>query len=351
MNESDREFSDGPPRGRLVPSAGSAAPEVTGAGARSAAGPPQGESAPSGGSAGHEVTSVGATFPIAIVGVGNMGGGMAAHLLAQGWPVRVCDLDQVKARSFEPFGAVALATPDQAAINSVAVIVCVVDAQQTHDVLFGAQGVMDAMLPGQVVMLCPTIAPEHAEDFARRLGERGIHTIDAPMSGGPSRARDGSMSLMVACPDAVYERYGALIAALSTKVLRISERVGDGARTKLVNNLLAGINLVGAAEAIVMAKRMGLDLGRTLDVIEQSSGQSWIGSDRMRRAIAGDYAPRAHMTLLEKDTRLAVQAAEAIGFAGPLGAAARDVFGRASAGGLAELDDAALLQWLDSDKA
>ena len=123
--------------------------------------------------------------------------------------------------------------------------------------------------------------------------------------------------------------------------------MGDGARTKLVNNLLAGINLVGAAEVMVMAQKMGLDAGQTLDVIEQSSGQSWIGSDRMRRAIAGDFAPRAHMTLLEKDTRLAVQAAQSAGFAGPLAAAASDVFAQASAGGLDGLDDAALFTWLN----
>ena len=91
---------------------------------------------------------------------------------------------------------------------------------------------------------------------------------------------------------------------------------------------------------------MGLDLGLTQGVIEHASGQSRIGSDRMRRAIAGDLAPRAHMTLLEKDTRLAVQAAQQLGFEGPLGARARDAFAQASADGLAELDDAALLRWL-----
>ena len=140
-----------------------------------------------------------------------------------------------------------------------------------------------------------------------------------------------------------------LLQALSSQVFRISARAGDGARTKLVNNLLAGINLVGAAEVLALADRMGLDLGTTLDVIEQSSGQSWIGSDRMRRAIRGDLVPRAHMTLLEKDTRLALQAARDVGFDGPLGARARDVFAQASAGGMSELDDAALLQWLSRD--
>ncbi len=293
------------------------------------------------------MTEPGSRFPIAIIGVGNMGGGMARNLLAKGWPVNVCDIDAKKAQNLVPFGAVAFADPAQAAINSVVTIVCVVDAQQTQDVLFGDHGVAAAMQLGRVVMLCPTLAPDDVERFARDLNPYGLHAIDAPMSGGPVRAADGSMSLMVACAPLVFERYRALIDALSNKVFRISERVGDGARTKLVNNLLAGINLVGAAEVMVMAQKMGLDAGQTLDVIEQSSGQSWIGSDRMRRAIAGDFAPRAHMTLLEKDTRLAVQAAQSAGFAGPLGAAARDVFAQASAGGLNELDDAALFTWLN----
>jgi 3-hydroxyisobutyrate dehydrogenase-like beta-hydroxyacid dehydrogenase len=95
-----------------------------------------------------------------------------------------------------------------------------------------------------------------------------------------------------------------------------------------------------------MASRLGLDPAATLDVIEQSSGQSWIGSDRMRRAIAGDYAPRAHVTLLRKDSRLAVEAAAQAGFTGPLGPAARDVFERAVQAGLGELDDAALFRLL-----
>ncbi len=304
------------------------------------------------------MNALGTTFPVGIIGVGNMGGGMARNLLSKGWPVHVYDVDAVKTQELVPFGAVALVSSAQVAINSVVTIICVVDTLQTQQVLFGgggevngevsgeAQGVAQAMALGRVVMLCPTLAPQDVERFAKDLIPFGLHTIDAPMSGGPARAADGSMSLMVACEPMVFERHRALIDALSSKVFRISDRVGDGARTKLVNNLLAGINLVGAAEVLVMAQKMGLDVAKTLDVIEQSSGQSWIGSDRMRRAIAGDYAPRAHMTLLEKDTRLAVAAAQSAGLKGPLGAAVRDVFAQASAGGMEGLDDAALFQWL-----
>ena len=287
---------------------------------------------------------------IGMVGVGNMGGAMAAHLLEQGWPVQVCDIDAAKVEALQSLGAVARPDAAQAGRGCAALIVCVVDADQTREVLFGRGGAAAAMQPGQAVLLCPTIAPQDVEDFAARLAGSGIAAIDAPMSGGPARARDGSMSLMVACEDAVFERHRALIEALSSKVFRVGPRPGDGARTKLVNNLLAGINLAGAAEAMAMAQRMGLDLGRTLDVIEQSSGQSWIGSDRMRRAIAGDYEPRAHVTLLEKDTRLAVEAAAAAGYTGPLGAAAHDVFARAAQAGLAQFDDAALFKLLSQSR-
>jgi 3-hydroxyisobutyrate dehydrogenase len=283
---------------------------------------------------------------VAFAGVGNMGGAMAQRLLDQRWPVHVFDVDPAKMEALRQLGATPRESAAQAVVGCGVLIVCVVDAEQTEEVLFGAQGAAAVMRAGQAVILCPTIAPGDVEHFARRLAEGGISTIDAPMSGGPARARDGSMSLMVACEDAVFERQRMVIEILSRKVFRISQKPGDGARTKLVNNLLAGINLAGAAEALAMAQRMGLQLSATLDVIEQSSGQSWIGSDRLRRAIAGDYEPRAHVTLLQKDTRLAVQAAAAAGFEGPLGAAARDVFARAAQAGLGPLDDAALFKLL-----
>lgn len=279
-----------------------------------------------------------------IVGVGNMGGGMAARLLACGWAVQACDLVDARVQALVREGARAVATPAEAAHGADALIVCVVDAQQSREVLFGADGATATLRPGAAVLLCPTIAPQDVERLAAELQARGFAAIDAPMSGGPARARDGTMSLMVACEDAVFDTNRALLEALSGKVFRVGTRLGDGARTKLVNNLLAGINLAGAAEAMALAARLGLDLGRTLDVIEQSSGQSWIGSDRMRRAIAGDYAPRAHVTLLQKDTRLALEAARAAGFQGALGPVAHEAFNRAVDAGDAGLDDAALFR-------
>ena len=285
---------------------------------------------------------------VLIVGVGNMGGGMAANLLAKGWHVLVRDIDPLKVEELVSKGAINQPIQAQIAPDLIAIIVCVVEAVQTEEVLFGEDGLAYQLQPNQTVILCPTILPQDVESFAARLAARGIHTIDAPMSGGPVRAADGTMSLMVACPEAVFAQNAELLNALSSKLFNISEKPGDAARTKLVNNLLAGINLVGAAEALALAHKLGLDATKTLDVIEQSSGQSWIGSDRMRRALAGDYAPRAHVTLLEKDTRLALECAAAAGFQGPLGAAASNVFAQAHAAGLASEDDAAVFKVLST---
>lgn len=294
---------------------------------------------------------------VSIVGVGNMGGGIATNLLTRGYRVYVHDVDNLKCLLYKKKGAFSDVDVRKYAINSIVSIVCVVDAEQTHDVLFGANGIASQAPAGHTVMLCSTIAPQDVERFARQLQECGLHTIDAPMSGGPARAADGSMSLMLACADAVYAQHMVLINDLSSKVFRISQRPGDGARTKLVNNLLAAINLVGAAEALALAQRLGLNQQTTLNVIAQSSGQSWIGSDRMQRALQIDSgtkaAPLAHMTLLAKDTALALLAAQEDGYPykGPLGAKASQVFSQALAAGLGAHDDSALLDWLQTTVA
>ena len=285
---------------------------------------------------------------VSVIGVGNMGGAMAANLLDRGWAVSVHDIDAGKVADLERFGAVAHDGRAHTAPDLIATVVCVVDAVQTEDVLFGANGLAEQLPPGQLVLLCPMLAPAAVESFAMRLAARGIGMLDAPMSGGPARAREGTMTLMVAGDRSAFDRLQPLLQALAGQLFYISGKPGDAARTKLVNNLLAGINLVGAAEALTLAGKLGLDAAATLTIIEQSSGQSWIGSDRLRRALAGDYAPRAHMTLLEKDTRLALEAAAQAGFSGPLGAAAAAVFAQASVAGLADQDDGALLKFLQT---
>jgi L-threonate 2-dehydrogenase len=284
---------------------------------------------------------------VAVVGAGNMGGAMLARLRDLAWSVGVYDTDaQAQAKALV-HGALPMASPLHAA-RSLApggvLLIAVVDAAQTEAVLWGEDGAGPELQPGQTVMLCPTLGPKTVQTQAERLAERGVDCMDAPMSGGPLRARQGTMSLMVACSEPVWQRSQNLLNALSQQVFRVGVRAGDGACTKLVNNLLAAVNLAGAAEALALAERLGLDPAVTLSVMEASSGQSWIGSDRMGRALAGDFEPRAHVSLLAKDTGLAVSAADEVAYDPPLGRLARDLFAQAMAQGLAQLDDAALLQ-------
>lgn len=284
---------------------------------------------------------------VAVVGAGNMGGGMLTRLRGLGWSVAVHDIDPLAQAKAVALGAVDCGSAREAARHLTpdgVLMVVVVDAAQTEAVLWGEGGAGLVLKPGQSVMLCPTLGPATVQSQAERLVQMGIDCIDAPMSGGPVRAQEGTMSLMVACSDAVWQRSQKLLSALSQQVFRVGTRAGDGARTKLVNNLLAAVNLVGAAEAMALAERLGLDPAAMLSVIEASSGQSWIGSDRMRRALAGDFEPRAHVTLLAKDTGLAVQAADEVAFDPPLGRLARDLFAQALGQGWADLDDAALLK-------
>jgi putative dehydrogenase len=277
-----------------------------------------------------------------IVGAGAMGLAMALRLRDLGHEVIVRDIDPAREALAAMGGCAIAATPAELAARCALVVVAVVDAVQTGDVLFGAGGTAEVMGPGRCVMLCPTIGPADTERFAARLAAAGVDVVDAPMSGGPKRARDGTMSLMVACPDELFARWQPWLEALSDRIFRVGPRAGDGARTKLVNNLLAAVNLAGAAEAMALAGRLGLDARTTLAVIEQSSGQSWIGSDRLRRVLAGVDSVLAQAALLAKDSSLALAAAREAGFTAPVGEAAAARFAAALAAGHGAGDDSVL---------
>ena len=273
---------------------------------------------------------------------------MARRLLSQGFAVHVHDIDHDKTHALKALGAAVHESAASLSEQARTVIICVVDHIQVDKLLDPQDNPSwwSTLQSGDTVFLCPTLAPDYVEAVASRLQAHGVFTVDAPMSGGPLRAQAGTMSLMVACEEALFVSQEKLLNALSSHVFRIGTHVGDGARTKLVNNLLAGINLLGAAEVMALSEHLGLSLDTTLSVIEQSSGQSWIGSERMRRALLNDFEPRAHMTLLTKDTALAVETANTAGCQGVLGPLAAQAFAKACQAGWADADDAAMLQWV-----
>lgn len=283
-------------------------------------------------------------FTIGIIGIGAMGMAMAKNLHRRGWRVVVRDVRAEAEQEAASLGMQVSASPAALARHAEVIVVVVLNAQQIEDVLSGSDGLLQVDLDGRTVMLCSTIAPEDTIRFAHALAQLGAEVIDAPISGGPARAEAGTMSMMLAAEERLIERCDTLLSAMSDKQFRISETIGDGAKAKLVNNLLAGINLVAGAEALALGMKIGLEPRKLFDVLCASSGMSWIFQDRMARALQDDFAPRAFAHILTKDVTLATAMATKADYPTPLGDAALDIFRETVEKGWAELDDAAVLK-------
>ncbi|SNT30213.1 3-hydroxyisobutyrate dehydrogenase [Noviherbaspirillum humi] len=285
---------------------------------------------------------------IGVIGIGAMGMGIAKNLHRKGWPIVVRDIRPEAEAEAASLGMRVAATPAALAGQADCIIIVVVNAAQIDDVLFGSGSVIQAAAKGKTVVLCSTIAPEDTMRFSGRLAEAGVAAIDAPISGGPAKAEAGSMSMMIAAPEAVLQPWQPLLEAMAAKRFHISDHVGDGAKTKLVNNLLAGINLVASAEAFALGKRIGLEPRKLFDVIAASSGSSWVFEDRMSRVLENDFEPRAFAHILTKDVGLATAMADAAGYDTPLGDAALARYKLTLERGWSQLDDAAVIKTYES---
>jgi 3-hydroxyisobutyrate dehydrogenase len=281
---------------------------------------------------------------VGVIGVGNMGGAMAERLRALGHAVMVRDVGSEAQAALAARGASVAPSPAAVAAQTEFIVVAVVDAAQNASVLFDdPQAAIQTLDARHTVVLTSTIAPHDVEAFAQRLKAQGVAVIDAPVSGGPHRAREGTMTMMVAATDADTERARPLLAALSSQVVRVGGAPGQGAAMKRVNNTLAAVNLAAAGEACALAARAGIDPATVARVVGASSGQSWIFDDRIRRVLLGDAVPRAHLGLLAKDSALATAMAAGLGVRNEFGALAAARFAEAVARGLGSADDSVLL--------
>lgn len=281
---------------------------------------------------------------IGIIGIGAMGLPIARNLQTRGHTVLVRDVRAEAEHEARSSGMQVCDSPRVLAQACEIVIVVVVDAAQIESVLFGDAGVVTSQGGAGTVMLCSTIAPHDTAAFAQRLRAHGIATIDAPISGGPARALAGTMSMMVAAPAETLAPWQSLLAEMATKRFELGATIGDAAKAKLVNNLLAGTNLVAGAEALALAEKLGLDTQRMFEIVNASSGASWIFEDRMARALADDFEPRAAAHILTKDLGLATSLAASVQQPTPLGNAALAKFRETLERGWAALDDAAVLK-------
>ncbi len=279
---------------------------------------------------------------VGVIGIGAMGMGVAKRLLSQGWTVWVRDIRPEAEEEARAAGARVAATPAELASHCDAVITLVVDDAQTEAVVFGPDGVASGARPGTVLIVTSTLPPGWAAGAAPRLRERAIDLIDAPCSGGPAKARSGEMSMMLAARHNALQHCERLLQTISGNRFVVSEKHGDAAKAKLVNNMVAGINLVAACEAFVLGLKLGLEPQQLFDLVQASSGGSWIFSDRMPRVLRNDYAARARLDILKKDLSLLLDVTKEQGYSAPMAQAAHAIFVRASGMGFGDLDDAAV---------
>lgn len=278
----------------------------------------------------------------AVIGLGSMGYGMALSLLRAGLEVAGYDPAPGVAERFAAEGGRAGASPAVAARGAGIVVAVVVNADQTEAVLFGPEGCADAMAADGVFVSCATMAPERARALAGRLEAGGRHYLDAPMSGGAARAADGSLTMLASGSAAAFARAEPALAAMTGTLYRLGDAAGQGAAFKMVNQLLAGVHIAAACEAMAFASREGLDLARVFEVITRSAGNSWMFENRVPHILSGDYAPRSAVEIFVKDLGIVIDMARASRFPVPVAGAALQMFLMTAAAGMGRDDDASV---------
>ena len=286
----------------------------------------------------------GTELKVGVIGLGSMGLGIAGSLLRAGFAVTGCDVTAQAQARFADLGGTLADGPAATATGADVVICVVVNAGQTEAVLFGPGGAAAAMAPGGVILSCATMSPDAARDFAARA--TGLHYIDAPISGGATKAAAGQMTIMASGPPDAFAKARPVLDCIAAKVYELGDTAGTGAAFKIVNQLLAGVHIAAACEAVTFAKAMGLDLARVYEVITASAGNSWMFENRVPHILEGDYAPRSAVDIFTKDLGIVTDIARGLKFPTPVAATALQMFLMTAAAGMGRDDDASVARML-----
>ncbi len=285
---------------------------------------------------------------VGVIGLGAMGSGMAGSLARAGLKPMVFDvqpkqLNAVQA-ALEPLGGTAAQSAAQLAAQCDVIVCVVINAQQTEDVLFGSGGVASAMRAGSVFIMCSTVAPQFAQDLETRLNAMQLHFLDAPISGGAAKAASGQMTMMTAGKPEAYAICDPFLTAMAAKVYKLGAQAGNGSKVKIINQLLAGVHIAAAAEAMALGLREGVAADQLYEVITNSAGNSWMFENRMPHVLKVDYTPLSAVDIFVKDLGLVLDTARASKFPLPLASTAHQMFMQASSAGFGKEDDSAVIK-------
>ena len=284
------------------------------------------------------------SFVAGVIGLGAMGAGMAQSLRRAGYPLHVFDVRPEAALAFAEKGGTASASLAELGAACDVVVSVVVNAAQTEAVLFGPGGCAAAMRPGSVFVMCSTVDPGWSMVLEKRLTDLGLLYIDAPISGGAAKAASAEMTMMTSGAPAAYAVAEPVLNAMAAKVYRLGNTAGAGSKVKIINQLLAGVHIAAAAEAMALGLREGVDPAALYEVITHSAGNSWMFENRMAHVLAADYTPLSAVDIFVKDLGIVLDMARASKFPLPLSSTAHQMFMQASTAGFAKEDDSAVIK-------
>jgi 3-hydroxyisobutyrate dehydrogenase len=240
---------------------------------------------------------------IGFIGVGVMGKPMATNLLRKGYPLSIVSRHREKEAQLVAMGASTAASAQEVAQTSDVIILVLPDTSSVKQVLFGDNGVMLGVRRGAVVIDMSTISPAETVEIATRLATAGCAMLDAPVSGGEKGAEAGTLGIMAGGAQDVFERCRPIFDAMG-KTITYTGPSGCGQKTKLVNQLVGAMNLVGAVEGLRLARAAGLDLQTTLQAVSSGAASSWMLANLGPKIVQGDFAPGFSIRLQHKDVTL-----------------------------------------------
>jgi 3-hydroxyisobutyrate dehydrogenase len=287
---------------------------------------------------------------VAALGLGSMGSPMAARLLDK-HEVTVFDPAPERVAELVDAGAESAPTPAEAVASSEIVLVAVRDRAQLEAALEGPDGALAGMREAATVVLTSTVGPDLVRELAQRLDERGFGLVDAPVSGGPARAAEGELLIMVGADPQQLERVRPVLERLAARIEHVGDQPGDGQALKAVNQLLCGVHIAAAAEALALARGLGLDAERALSALEQGAAASFMLSDRGRRMLEDDPPVRSRLDIFVKDMGIVLDVARRRGVPLPVAGAAEQLYALALKAGLGGEDDSTLVRMLDGSAA
>ncbi|MEM9318270.1 MAG: L-threonate dehydrogenase [Pseudomonadota bacterium] len=278
---------------------------------------------------------------VAVIGLGSMGYGLAQSCHRAGLVTYGFDTVAERVARFLAEGGAAGPLYEVAGtLDAVAVVV--VNAAQAEAVLFGPDALVDHLKPGAVVLGCTTVSPDFARTMEKSCAARGVHYLDAPLSGGAAKAATGALTVMAAGRPEAFTAAAPILEAAAGEVFRLGDAAGAGSAMKSINQMLAGIHIAAMAEAMTFGITQGVAPERFLEVISKCAGSSWMLENRAPHVIEGDYTPRSSVTIWPKDLGIVLDIARDAGFEAPLTATALRRYEAAVDLGLGPEDDAAV---------